>query len=112
MPRRRHDPDSLVTNVGRRVGEIRADRALTQAQLAEKMGCSTRYIAQIEAGQNLTIETLAQLATLLDVEVTVFFEKPTNSTKRKRGRPKKTTKSAPVDEVPRQTKRKVAPTRN
>lgn len=89
MPRRRHSPNSLVSNVGLRIGEIRADRGLTQAELAEKMGCSTRYIAQIEGGQNLTIETLEQLAELLDVEVIALFIRPTRTVVRKRGRPKK-----------------------
>lgn len=89
MPRRRHDPASLVSDVGRRIGELRAERKLTQAELAERMACSTRYIAQVEGGQNLTIETLAKLASLLDVEVTSFFAKPASSAPRQRGRPKK-----------------------
>jgi len=71
------DPDQVVHNVGRRVAELRAERGLTQEQLAEAAGVSIKYLQRIEAGrQNLTIRSLVGFANLLDAKPVEFFEAP------------------------------------
>ena len=83
------DPARLLTDVGRRVAELRAGHGLTQEQLAERASVSTRYVQSLEAGtENLTLETIAKLATILKVKPIALFEPP--ATKKPRpGRPKK-----------------------
>jgi transcriptional regulator with XRE-family HTH domain len=47
---------------------LRANLRLSQAQVAEKAGISTAYVAKIESGNgNMTLEVLGQLARALDV---------------------------------------------
>jgi len=62
----RVDVGALLVEVGRRVAELRAARALTQEQLAEAMGLDTRELQRIEQGRvNFTMRTLARLAAAL-----------------------------------------------
>ncbi len=62
---------------------------MTQAQMALRMRCTTRYVAQIEAGRNITLHTLARLAYVLEVEVAALIEAPRATRPRARGRPRK-----------------------
>lgn len=60
---------NLVASVARRIKELRLARGLTQDALAEALGIATKNAQRIEAGrQNLTLKTLQQIATILDVE--------------------------------------------
>lgn len=83
------DPARLQERVGRRIAELRIEQALTQEQLAERLEVTVRYLQSIEGGhENLGLETLAKVATVLKVQPIMFFEPPT--TRRPRpGRPKK-----------------------
>jgi len=83
------DPAKLIEQVGRRIGELRGDRGLTQEQLAEQLEVSTRYVQSVEGGhENLTLETVAKLATILKAKPIELLESP--STRKPRpGRPKK-----------------------
>jgi ribosome-binding protein aMBF1 (putative translation factor) len=83
------DPQKLAQQVGRRVAELRSEIGLTQAELAEHMEVSVRYLQSIEAGaENLTLETIAKLASVLGAKPIAFFEPP--ATKKPRpGRPKR-----------------------
>ena len=79
------DAQTLRDSVGRRVAELRVARGLTQEALAEATGFYTRYVQTIESGEvNLTLDSLARLATALKVAVGEFFEAPS----RARGRTK------------------------
>ena len=81
------DPDQLVEDVGRRVGELRAQAGLTQAELADLAEVSPKYLQRIEAGQeNLTLRSLARMANILMVPVTDLFQAP-NRAAPGRGRP-------------------------
>lgn len=84
------DPARLQEHVGRRIAELRASAGFTQEQLAERASVTTRYLQSVEGGrENLTLETIAKLATVLKVMPIRLFEPP--DTKRPRpGRPKKT----------------------
>lgn len=58
----------LRDNVAKNLKIYRKERGLTQQQLAEKAKISARYIAKIEAGTNLTLDSLDQLATALQLD--------------------------------------------
>jgi transcriptional regulator with XRE-family HTH domain len=60
-------PEAFVLRVTRRIGEIRRERGLTQDAVAEALGTATRAFQRIEAGQNLTLFTLARIAAVLGV---------------------------------------------
>ena len=71
------DAETLRDSVGRRIAELRVVRGLTQEALAEATGFYTRYIQTIESGEvNLTLDSLARLATALKVPVGDLFHTP------------------------------------
>ena len=76
--------------VGRRIGELRRERGLTQQELAERIRATAIYVAHVEGGdENLTIASLVRFAEVgLGVEVAELF-KPPASTEVKRGRPRR-----------------------
>jgi transcriptional regulator with XRE-family HTH domain len=82
------DPEQLVRDVSRKIQEIRRGRGLTQEQAAERLGISVRAYAYLESGQNLTLETLARVAAVLEVRAVDLLAPPASREVR-RGRPKK-----------------------
>ena len=81
------DPDQLIEDVGRRVGELRVQAGFTQAELADLAEVSPKYLQRIEAGQeNLTLRSLARMANILLVPVTDLFLAPERAAPG-RGRP-------------------------
>ena len=79
----------VLEGIGRRIGEERAVSELTQAELAEKLAISVRYLQRVEAGEeNLTVDTLVKFAKVLKVAPVDFFATPTQP-KPRRGRPRK-----------------------
>lgn len=86
---RRIDPDRLLRDVGRRLAELRAEKGATQESFAAEAGLSTRYVQRIEAGEeNLTLRSLAILASVLRSPVATLLEPPRTRGARK-GRPPK-----------------------
>ena len=74
-------------DIGRRVGEVRAERGLTQEAWAERLGKNPRWVQSVEGGkENVTVETLVRLANVLKVPLFEFFTPPTQP-KRGPGRP-------------------------
>ena len=65
MPAER--PEDFVLRVSRRIAETRRAKGWTQDQMAEALGTATRALQRIEAGQNLTLYTLARIASVLGV---------------------------------------------
>lgn len=64
----------LRRRLGLRIREVRRARGLTQEELAERVGISPRYLSRVEVGQqNPSIQTVAQLATALDIELSELF---------------------------------------
>lgn len=60
----------LRKQVGRRVKALRLARKLTQEQLGERASLSYKFVGEIERGiGNPTIETLANIATALGVNI-------------------------------------------
>jgi transcriptional regulator with XRE-family HTH domain len=81
------DTKTRIQNIGRRIGELRSEKRLTQAQLAEKVNRSLDMIQVWEKGTNFTVNTLFLLSKVLGCEVEDFFKRP--KTKRpKPGHPK------------------------
>lgn len=71
------DADEVIHDVGRRVAELRQALGYTQAELAERLEVSDKYIQRIEAGgENLSLRSLAKLAIALKVDVREFFRRP------------------------------------
>lgn len=63
---------------GARIKELRAEREITQEELAERVGIFRTYMSRIETGVgNPTLTTIHALAQSLGVEVAELFEPPT-----------------------------------
>lgn len=85
-------PAKLLSNVGRRIAELRTERDLTQEALSEQLGVTTRWVQSAEAGEeNFTLTTLVRFANALKVPVAEFFVTPT-IVKSRPGRPKRSTR--------------------
>jgi transcriptional regulator with XRE-family HTH domain len=62
--------DDVVRRVGRRIGELRRERGLTQAELGERLGIAQKNVHRLESGtQNLTLRTIVKVAEALAVAV-------------------------------------------
>ena len=82
-------PDEVLRDVGRRIAEIRLAAGLTQEQVAERLGISTRAYAYIESGrENLTLRTMVFVANVLGTCIPELFVQPA-SREKKRGRPRR-----------------------
>ena len=86
---RRLDPERVLSDLGRKLAELRADHGLTQEGLAEALGVSARYVQRIEAGEeNLTVQSLVAVVNALKVSLPEVFTPPMSRTVRV-GRPPK-----------------------
>jgi transcriptional regulator with XRE-family HTH domain len=60
--------------LGRRIATLRADRGLTQEQLAARAGIARSYVASVEqGGRNVAVVNLTRIAAALDVRVAELF---------------------------------------
>ena len=60
----------MNTLLGKRIKELRSARKYTQEQVADRIGISRQKYARIENGSNnITLEILAKIASVLDVTV-------------------------------------------
>jgi transcriptional regulator with XRE-family HTH domain len=65
---------NLLASLGKRIQSVREKQNLTQEQLEEKTGVNTKYISAIERGQkNVTVKTLAKIASGLQIELYEIF---------------------------------------
>ena len=72
------NPARVLQGIGRRIAELRRDRALTQENFAEALEVSVRYLQFCEAGdENLGVETMVKIANALKVPVIELFTPPT-----------------------------------
>jgi DNA-binding Xre family transcriptional regulator len=71
--------------IEQKLAALRAQRGMTQAQLAERLGVSQPHIAKLEAGRakNIELNTLCRWATALGAKLTVRVA-PNRARKRKR----------------------------
>ena len=64
-----------TTRFGTRLKQLRAERQMSQANVAKASGLSREYIASLELGQqDPTLGTMRKLATALKVKVGVLVE--------------------------------------
>lgn len=73
MPRSR--PSDITSKVvGTEIRSSRRELALTQSDVAARLGVSTPYVANVEAGrENLTLGQLAAIADALGTELAIAF---------------------------------------
>jgi transcriptional regulator with XRE-family HTH domain len=77
----------IIHDIGRRIGEVRAGRAWSQAKFAEKLGIAVQNVQRMEQGrQNFTVETLVRVARVLGCEPRDLWSTPTTRAST-RGRP-------------------------
>jgi transcriptional regulator with XRE-family HTH domain len=78
----------VLSDLGRRVAELRVKRELTQEQLAESLGWWPRQVQRVEAGEaNLSLVATAELADALGVEILELFVPPASPRRPRPGRP-------------------------
>ena len=71
----------LYRIIGANIKHYREQSKLTQVQLAEQAQISISYLSKIEAAgcnKSLSISVLNQIANVLDVEISDFFQEVTN----------------------------------
>jgi transcriptional regulator with XRE-family HTH domain len=85
----RQDPDRLVTDVGRRIAELREAAGHTQESFARALGTTLQYAQRLEGGRNLTLHSLAKVANALGVPVPALLEPTTHRRPLRAGRPPK-----------------------
>lgn len=68
---------NIYNIIGKNIKKYRKAKGLTQRQLAESLLLSDSFIAKLESvtHQTISIDTLEQIANVLDVEITDFFDK-------------------------------------
>jgi transcriptional regulator with XRE-family HTH domain len=78
-------PEAFVIRVTRRIAEIRRARGMTQEEVAVALRTATRNVQRIEAGQNLTLHTLARLAAVLGArpEELIIDDRPMSERRRR-----------------------------
>lgn len=65
--------DQLLRLVGRRIKECRRAAGLKQHELAAAIGATQPYIVAVEAGENLTLRSLARISAILEVHPTALL---------------------------------------
>jgi transcriptional regulator with XRE-family HTH domain len=64
----------LQRKLGKRIGDLRRAKKLTQEQLAEAVGCSVEFISLVERGVNApSVAGLEKFSEVLSVEVKELF---------------------------------------
>ena len=62
--------------VARNIRRLRAERDITQEELAERAGLNRNYVGMIEREENApTVDTLEKLAEVLQVEATSLLQR-------------------------------------
>ena len=69
--------DNIYNLIGYNIRKYRKKKGWTQQQLAEKLLLSESFIAKLESitYQTISIDTLKQIADVLEVDITCLFEK-------------------------------------
>lgn len=77
--------------VGRRIAELRRGKGYTQEQMAELLDVGSRYVSRAERGdENLTLESLAKVASVLGVRARALLDAPAKTALSVRpGRPRR-----------------------
>lgn len=64
----------MVTEFGKRIAELRTERKLTQAELAERLNVSTQAVSKWETGAGFPdVQTIPQIAHILETTTDFLF---------------------------------------
>jgi transcriptional regulator with XRE-family HTH domain len=85
------DAERVCRDIGENIRTLRRARSWTQEQLAEHAAVEPSEIRRFEAGDNVTIRTLVNIALALDVAAYVLLKPAKKWSERRPGRPKKRT---------------------
>ncbi len=68
---------NIYNIIGKNIKKYRIKKGWTQRQLAESLLLSDSFIAKLESitHQTISIDTLEQIAKVLNVDITKFFDK-------------------------------------
>ena len=69
--------ENIYNIIGSNIKRYRIRKGLTQRELADKLLLSESFIAKLESVtyQSISIDTLEQIADILDVDISCFFKK-------------------------------------
>ena len=68
------DTQELREHIGRRLRQARLDTGISQVEMAAEIGMASTYLSEVESGRhNITLDTLAGIASFLGLEVNVEF---------------------------------------
>lgn len=67
-------PEDFVREITRRIAYVRRAAGVTQEHAARRLGCALKNWQRLEAGQNLTLHTLARVAEALGVSPWVLLQ--------------------------------------
>ena len=72
-----NNESSIYNIIGKNIKKYRKKKGWTQRQLAESLLLSDSFIAKLESitYQTISIDTLEQIANILEVDITKFFDK-------------------------------------
>ncbi|WP_018341516.1 helix-turn-helix domain-containing protein [Cytophaga aurantiaca] len=70
----------MKSSIGQKIRRIRASLDLTQDNLAYELGITKSAYSKIERGEtNVSINRLAEIAKILEVDIVDFFKDPENT---------------------------------
>lgn len=88
-------PERVITDIGRRIAELREERGWTQEQFAEKLRMALQNVGRLEQGRSdFRVSTLVRVSRALGCDVARLLEIPTTRAARRPGRPPKRSKKA------------------
>lgn len=74
--------EKVIEAVGQRIKELRSQKNLTLEELAERSGCTSGFLSQVERNKAVpSIATLSAIAEALDTRVSDFFPETINTAK-------------------------------
>ena len=74
-----------IVGVGRKIAEVRKQKGLSQEHIATKMNRTPQWLSNIEREtRSISADKLAQVANILGVSPSIFFNKEPNETSKTR----------------------------
>ena len=68
------ETQELREQIGRQLRQARLDAGISQVELAAEIGMASTYLSEVETGKhNITLDTLAGIASFLGLDVQVEF---------------------------------------
>ena len=73
--REKREKTETTLRVGSRIKSLRVNRKLSQAQIAEASGVSSKYLGEVERGEaNISIELITRIATALSAPMSAILD--------------------------------------